>query len=665
MKAVRAAHAWPEFCALRQVKVPLPCSIPAAMVQTLDFDEQDRRVACPIGTASAYFQDDIMYQNFESRSAPQLAAPRIARLRTAMELRSLDAWLVPHDDEYQNEYLPAGAERLAWITGFTGSAGFAIIARDSAMLFVDGRYTTQAGRQCDPNLFSVADLISTPPAQWLGQHAKPGWRVGFDANLTTPAGRRRFEQALAKAGAELVESENLVDAVWEDRPAPPLGRLRLHDASLAGAGAGDKLALLAGDIEAAGADAFLMCDPTSLAWAFNIRGNDVAHTPIVLGRAIIRRKGRPILFLEDARLGPDTRQALGAICDLREPQALPAELAAVAAGAKIWCDPDATPSTLERIVTASGGETVEARDPVVLRRAVKNPTEIAGARAAHLRDGVALTRFLAWLDRSQPGSLDEIAAARALERFRRESAAAMGSELVDISFDTISGAGANGAIVHYRVDDKTNAPLAPNTLYLVDSGGQYRDGTTDVTRTVAIGTPPAEARTDFTLVLKGHIAIATARFPQGTRGVDIDALARIALWRHGKDYAHGTGHGIGSFLSVHEGPQSISRRGMQALLPGMIVSNEPGYYRVGEYGIRIENLTLVTPAEPVAGGPIAVMGLETLTLAPIDRRLIDADLLNAEERDWLNAYHAHVRETLSPHLDGQDREWLDRACAPL
>ncbi len=606
-----------------------------------------------------------MHQNFESRSAPNLAAPRMARLRSEMEKHALDAWLVPHDDEYQNEYLPECAERLAWITGFTGSAGFAIIARESAVLFVDGRYTTQAARQCDPDLLSVADLVSSPPDQWLARHARPGWRVGFDANLTTPAGRRRFEKALTKAGAELVECENLVDAVWKDRPAPPLGRLWVHDVSLAGASASDKLSLLAGDIWEADADAFLMCDPTSLAWTFNIRGSDVAHTPIVLGRAIIGRHGRPMLFLEGARLDPQTRDHLGAICDLREPDALPAELAAASASAKILCDPDRTPAALERIIAESGGETIHARDPVVLRRAVKNPTEIAGSRAAHLRDGVALTRFLAWLDGCEPGSLDEIAAAGKLEEFRTRTAAAMGSELVDISFDTISGAGANGAIVHYRVDEKTNTLLAPETLYLVDSGGQYRDGTTDVTRTVAIGAPPAQARRDFTLVLKGHVAIATARFPQGTRGVDIDVLARIALWRHGKDYAHGTGHGIGSFLSVHEGPQTISRRGMQAFLPGMIVSNEPGYYLPDQYGIRIENLLLVTEAEPVDGGDVPMMGFETLTLAPIDRRLIEIGLLNAAEIDWLNGYHARVRETLAPYLDDREREWLDQACAPL
>lgn len=606
-----------------------------------------------------------MHQNFESRSAPHLAAPRVARLRDAMAAQSLDAWLVPHDDEYQNEYLPACAERLAWITGFTGSAGFAIVARESAILFVDGRYTTQAARQCDPDLFSIADLISRPPAQWLAANASAGWRVGFDANLLTPAGRRRFEEALAKAGGELVECDNLIDSVWEDRPAPPVGRVWLHDASLAGASAIEKLALLDGCIEAEGADAFAMCDPTSLAWAFNIRGNDVAHTPIVLGRAIIRRGGRPMLFLENERLDPPTRAHLDAICDLREPQGLAAELAAVAAGAKILCDPDRTPSALERIIAASGGQVVQARDPVMLLRAVKNPTEIAGSRAAHLRDGVALTRFLAWLDGCEPGSLDEIAAAIRLEELRSQTAAEMGSELVDISFDTISGAGANGAIVHYRVDEKTNAPLAPDTLYLVDSGGQYRDGTTDVTRTVAIGTPPAEAREDFTLVLKGHIAIATAHFPEGTRGVDIDVLARIALWRRGKDYAHGTGHGIGSFLSVHEGPQTISRRGMQAFLPGMIVSNEPGYYRPGEYGIRIENLLLVTAAEPVDGGPAPMMGFETLTLAPIDRRLIEIDLLTRDEIDWLNAYHARVQTSLAPHLDDRERQWLAQACAAL
>jgi Xaa-Pro aminopeptidase len=391
----------------------------------------------------------------------------------------------------------------------------------------------------------------------------------------------------------------------------------------------------------------------------------MAHIPVSLSRAILRKEGFPLLFIDPAKLDRECEAYLTQLADLRHPDVLERELAETAKGSKVMCDPERVSAALGEIVTQAGGEIVKARDPVALPRAIKNETEIAGSRAAHLRDGAAVTRFLAWLDRQPAGSIDEIAAARKLEEMRAGTASAMGSRLLDISFDTISGAGPNGAIVHYRVNEKSNLKLAAGTLFLIDSGAQYRDGTTDITRTVAIGNPPPLACRDFTLVLKGHIAIATARFPKGTRGVDIDVLARIALWRQGRDYAHGTGHGIGAYLSVHEGPQSISKRGMEPLAAGMIISNEPGFYREGQWGIRIENLVLVEPLQALADGNVETHGFETLTLAPIDRRLIDTSIMTREELVWLDAYHARVVAELSPHLDNADRQWLEAACAPL
>lgn len=606
-----------------------------------------------------------MFQTFDVKSEPRTVAPRVSRLREAMRAARIDAILVPHSDEYQNEYLPACAERLAWLTGFTGSAGFAIVTAQAAVLFVDGRYTLQARDQTDTSVFAIESLTDHPPSQWLAENAAPGWRIGFDPHLLTIGQKEVFERKAKQAGAELVSGENLVDKVWDDRPAPPMGKASIQKMKIAGERARDKLARLSKEIAGAGADLCLLTDPVSVAWAFNIRGADMAHIPVTLARAIVKKEGYPLLFVDAGKLNRECEAYLTQLADLRDPQALESELSALAKGAKVLCDPERVSSALGEIVTRSGGEIVKARDPVALPRAIKNETEIEGSRAAHLRDGVAVTRFLAWLDHQPAGSLDEIATARKLEELRAETAKVMDSRLLDISFETISGAGPNGAIVHYRVNEGTNARLADGTLYLVDSGAQYRDGTTDITRTVAIGNPPALACRDFTLVLKGHIAIATARFPKGTRGVDIDALARIALWRNGRDYGHGTGHGIGSYLSVHEGPQSISKRGMEPLVAGMIISNEPGFYREGQWGIRIENLVLVEPAQPAEDGNVDTHSFETLTLAPIDRRLIDTSIMTREELVWLDAYHARVREALSPHLDAADRQWLANACAPL
>lgn len=606
-----------------------------------------------------------MFQDFEVRSQRDQTPPRVAALRAAMAQAQVDAWLVPHADEQQNEYLPPCAERLAWLTAFTGSAGFAVVCAGRAVLFVDGRYTLQAAAQTDPSVFAIESLVETPPHDWLAANAREGWRIGYDPALLTIAGLDRFESAASKAGATLVPLSNLVDSVWTDRPAPPAGAVAIHDLSLAGKSAIDKLAELASGVAAAGAQACVLSDPASVAWAFNIRGSDVAHIPVPLAWAILRREGRPELFIDPAKLGRRVRAYLTQLADLHEPESLEVRLAEVAAHGAVICDPERVNAAVAATIGSAGGKIIRERDPVALPRAVKNEAEIAGTRAAHLRDGVAMVRFLAWLDGRRPGSVDEIDAAAKLEKIRAANARDMESRLEEISFDTISGAGANGAIVHYRVNSETNATLEAGSLYLIDSGAQYRDGTTDITRTVAIGEPPELARQDFTLVLKGHIAVATARFPSGSRGVDLDPLARADLWRAGRDYAHGTGHGVGAFLSVHEGPQSISRRGMEPLRAGMIVSNEPGFYRQGKWGIRIENLLLVRETAEVEGGSIAVHSFETLTLAPIDRRLVEVSLLTGAERQWLDTYHARVLAELSPVLPEAERKWLEQACAPL
>ena len=420
-------------------------------------------------------------------------------------------------------------------------------------------------------------------------------------------------------------------------------------------------------VERSAASAVVVTDPSSVAWIFNIRGADVPHTPHPLARAIIPATGRPILFIEEAKLGAGPRTYLGGICQLAGPDAFARTLTEIARpGDAVMLDPGLAPYAIALIVESAGGKVTEAPDPARLPRAVKNPAEIAGARTAHRQDGAAVVSYLAWLDRQAPGSIDEIAAARELETIRARVGERMQMPLKDISFDTIAGAGPHGAVIHYRVTEKTNRKLQAGELFLVDSGAQYAAGTTDITRTVPVGDVPDEAKRFFTLVLKGMITISTLRFPAGTRGVDIDAFARAALWQAGADYAHGTGHGVGSYLSVHEGPQSISRRGMQELLPGMIISNEPGYYRNGAFGIRIENLVVVHEAREIRGGDKPMLGFETLTLAPIDRRLIDADLLTAAEIDWIDRYHATVRREVLPLLDDDaTKAWLEKATEPL
>ncbi|KPL51425.1 X-Pro aminopeptidase [Prosthecomicrobium hirschii] len=604
-----------------------------------------------------------MFQSFEDITDPTVGPVRVAALRAELDRRGLDGFVIPRADEHQNEYVPASADRLRWLTGFTGSAGAAIVLRDRAAILVDGRYTLQAQAQVDMAVFDLVDIVETPVADWLEKNLAPGARLGLDPWLHTIGGMRRLKKAAEKAGAEVVAVDgNPLDAVWADRPAPPLGAVALHPPELAGETAAAKLGRLAGILADRKADAAILSQPDSIAWAFNIRGSDVSHTPLPISYAVLHRDGRPELFIDGRKLGNEVRATLEDIADIAEPAAFPAALAALgAAKAQVLVDPAWTSDAVAGSITAAGGSLVEGEDPVLMPRARKNAAEIAGARAAHLRDAAAYVAYLAWFDREAPkGGLDEIAAVETLEAFRAKTGA-----LKDISFDTISGAGPNGAIVHYRVTRATNRPIEPDSVFLLDSGAQYRDGTTDITRTLAVGTPDAEARQRATLVLKGHLAISMARFPKGTTGAQLDTLARIALWQAGLDYDHGTGHGVGSFLSVHEGPHRIAKTGMVALEPGMIVSNEPGYYKTGAYGIRIENLVLVTEPETIPGGERPMLGFETLTLAPYDRRLIDTALLTAAERAWIDRYHERVRAAVGPLVDAETRAWLDAATAPL
>ena len=609
-----------------------------------------------------------MFQSFDVTSTPQFGRARAEALRASFDALHIDGFLVPRADEYQGEYVPASAERLSWLTGFTGSAGVALVMRDKAIVFVDGRYVTQLAEQVDGEVFTGGDLVGEPPHLWLQNHGPKGFRLGIDPWLHTGAEVRRLAKALAGLdGALVFLPHNPLDRIWTDRPAEPLGRVTIQSIEHAGELASDKLVAMAEATAKAGADVLAVTDPSSIAWIFNIRGSDVPHTPHPLARAIIPADGRPLLFLDKRKTGIEPEAYLTQLADLLPPAQFEERIAALAAEKKrILIDPDQAPFALADIVHTKGGTLVEATDPARLPRACKNAVELQGSARAHLQDGAAMVEFLAWLDSTTPGTQTEIAVTKKLEEVRRSVGERQQNPLKDISFDTISGGGAHAAIMHYRVTTATDATIEPGTLFLIDSGAQYINGTTDITRTVAIGAVPDEQKRFFTLVLKGMIAISTARFPKGTRGCDLDPLARIALWKAGADFAHGTGHGVGSYLSVHEGPQRISRLSTQELLADMILSNEPGYYRPGSFGIRIENLIHILPAAPVEGGDIDMLRFETLTFCPIDRRLVVPALMTAEELDWLDAYHAQTREKILPLLsDDATKAWLERATAPI
>ncbi|NHT76576.1 aminopeptidase P family protein [Rhizobiaceae bacterium CRRU44] len=609
-----------------------------------------------------------MFQSFDVTSTPQFGRERADGLRASFDALGIDGILVPRADEFQGEYVPASAERLAWLTGFTGSAGIALILRETAVVFVDGRYVTQLAEQVDGTVFTGGDLIDEPPHLWIERHAPKGFRLGIDPWVHTGADVRKLETALAKIGGALVHLDhNPLDRLWTDRPDAPLGRVVIQKIEQAGILATEKIADMAETVVKAGAAAVILTDPSSVAWTFNLRGNDVPHTPHPLARAIIHADGRAEIFLDARKTGIEEKAYLTQMAEIAAPETFEARVSALAtSGVSLILDPDHAAVALADRIRKDGGTVIEAADPARLPRARKNTVELEGSARAHLQDGAAMVEFLAWLDGTTPGTVTEIAATEKLEAVRIACGERLQNPLKDVSFDTIAGAGPHAAIMHYRVTTESDQPLEAGTMFLVDSGGQYVNGTTDITRTVAIGDVPAEQKRFFTLVLKGMIAISTARFPKGTRGVELDPLARIALWKAGADYGHGTGHGVGSYLSVHEGPQRISRAGMQELLPGMILSNEPGYYRPGAFGIRIENLLHVLDAAPVEGGDQTMLGFETLTFCPIDRRLILPELLTEEERAWVDAYHAETREKLTPLIDGADvKAWLEAATAAL
>ncbi|HTQ14363.1 MAG TPA: aminopeptidase P family protein [Rhizomicrobium sp.] len=603
---------------------------------------------------------DKQFQSFDDRSDAATVAPRLAALRAELARRGLDGFVVPHSDEYQSEYLPECNERLAWLTSFTGSAGGAVVLKDKAAVFVDGRYTLQVRQQTDTRLFEPRDLVAEGMGGWLENNAPRGARIGYDPWVHSAASADSLRTAVEKAGAVLVPADgNPIDAVWTDRPPAPCDKAAAHAMNLAGESAESKRTRIAEEVKKQGADAAIISVADSICWLLNVRGADTPHTPFVLSYAILNGDGSVDWFVDPRKITPELAQHLGNAVRVRAPKEFGPALDALK-GKTVVADANWTASAAFDRLEKAGAKIQKGPDPCQLPKACKNPVEIEGARKAHIRDGAALTNFLAWIAREAPGGhLTEIEAAEALEGYRRRA-----GSLTDLSFDSISGAAPHAALPHYRVTRSSNRAINRDEIYLIDSGGQYPDGTTDVTRTMIVGTPTAEMKDRFTRVLKGHIALATMKFPEGTTGAALDGFARKALWDAGLDYDHGTGHGVGSYLSVHEGPQNISKRPItQALKPGMICSNEPGYYKEGEYGIRIENLIVVSEPRPVPGGDAhrPMMEFETITWAPIDLDLVEPSLLTQGEREWLNAYHATVREKLSPLVDAETRAWLERA----
>ena len=601
-----------------------------------------------------------MRQTFDESTDPAFGARHLPLLRARMAEQGLDGFLVPHEDEHQNEYLPQANERLAWISGFTGSAGAAVVLSDRAAIFTDGRYTVQVRAQTDGDLFERVDLAALP--DWL-EGAPAGSVIGYDPRLHSPDALSVLRRAVLKAGGELKPVEaNPLDLAWgDDRPAQPSAPVAPHEDRYAGESHADKRTRIGRAVAEAGADVVLLTAPASIAWLFNIRGGDVIRTPLPLTQAILEADGRARLFLDPRKVTNELPGWLGDTVSIEDPDGLPMALDALS-GRRVLVDPAVSSAWFFERLQAAGAQVVRGQDPCAVPRAAKNAVEIEGSRQAHIRDGAALSRFLHWVDTVAQETLpDEREVVEALERFREETGA-----LKDLSFDTIAGAGPNGALPHYKPVGSSIRRIERGSLLLVDGGGQYLDGTTDVTRTVSVGEPTADQRRMFTLVLKSHIAMAVVRFPEGTSGRQLDAVARAPMWAAGLDYDHGTGHGVGSYLGVHEGPQRIAKWGTdQPLLEGMILSNEPGYYREGHWGIRIETLQVVTPTAVPDGGERPMHGFEQLTFAPLDRRLIDVGLLSPAERAYVDAYHAETLAKIGPLLEGDVAEWLEAACAPL
>ncbi|WP_299687331.1 aminopeptidase P family protein [uncultured Tateyamaria sp.] len=596
-----------------------------------------------------------MFQTFEVTARPEQGPPRLAALRAVFETEGLDGFVVPRADAHQGEYVSVRDERLAWLTGFTGSAGFCVALRDKAGVFIDGRYRTQVKAQV-ADIYTPVPWPETSMGDWLKDQLPDGGRVGFDPWLHTLGQIEAAEKALAGTGVDLVACDNLVDRCWPDQPGPAAAPAKVHPLEFAGESHDDKRARLGAALAEAGADAAVITLPDSMCWLLNIRGADIPRNPVVQCFAILHRSGAVDLFIDPAKLD-DVRTHLGSSVSCHSPAVF---LDAVQAlEGVIRLDKTSVPV----IVADAVGERVQwGDDPCALPKACKNAAEIAGSAQAHLRDAAAVVELLAWLDAQAPGSVRETQVVQRLEQARRRDNA-----LQDISFETISGTGPNGAIMHYRVTEETDSTLQDGHLLVLDSGGQYLDGTTDITRTIAIGLPPEDARIAFTRVLAGMIGMSRLRWPKGLAGRDIEAIGRAPLWYAHQDFDHGLGHGVGAYLSVHEGPQRLSRISTVPLEPGMILSNEPGYYREGAFGIRIENLVVAEIAEAPEGGDAhrEMLCWRTLTFAPVDRRLIVAALLDRPTRDWLNAYHAETLEKIGPRVSDEARTWLAAACAPI
>lgn len=605
---------------------------------------------------------DTPFQNFDTTTSPKQGAVNVAALRREMARLNLDGFLVPHEDEHQNEYLPDANERLAWVSGFTGSAGAALILMDQAILFTDGRYTLQSREQTDAAVFSHRDYHAQSLADAVAE-LKSGQRIGYDPKLVSPSGLRALKGASQQSGVVLVPtSDNPLDTAWgNQRPPQPMAPIVAWPVQYAGTDSATKRKFLGEGLKKQGLAAALLTFPSSLAWLFNIRGGDVIRSPLPLGQALLREDGTAELYIESAKITPELAAHLGPDVAIKAPHEVDDALKRLS-GQRVRLDANTASAFWVEAVEAAGGIVDLGDDPCLLPRACKNAVEIAATTEAHLRDGAIMTQFLHWVATEAQEILpSEIEVAQKLEAFRRASGG-----LKDLSFDTISAFGPHGALPHYRVTTLSDIRCEKGGLLLVDSGAQFEDGTTDITRVMPIGTPSAEHKRMFTLVLKGHIALATACFPEGTTGTHLDALARQFLWAEGFDYDHGTGHGVGVYLGVHEGPQRIAKAlNSYALRPGMIVSNEPGYYKAGDFGIRIENLQYVTTPKLPEGGERAMLGFETLTYAPIDRYLIDGSLLSAAERAYVDAYHAKVLALIGPRVRGEVKTWLEAMCAPL
>jgi Xaa-Pro aminopeptidase len=605
-----------------------------------------------------------MFQDFSDQSESRLTPARIASLRDRLQQLGVDGFIVPRADQFQGEYVPPSAERLKWLTGFSGSAGTAVILADKAAIFVDGRYTLQVREQVDLSLLTPLPVPDETPHGWAAANMPKGAKLAYDPWLLTVQAASDFASALEAKGAKLLPlPANPIDEIWTGRPAAPSGPVQLQPLQFAGQSSADKLSAIAKGLKDRAADAHILTQTDAVAWAFNIRGSDIPHVPAALAFAIVHADGTADLLLDPSRVPEDVRDALGKRVRLHAPDAMSDRLRALGeAKATVELDRNWAADAFRLQLEEAGASLKWHDSPCTLPRATKNRAELEGARAAHLRDGVPMARFLRWLaDEAPSGKLDEITAAKKLEALRVET-----GELHDLSFDSISGAGPHAAIPHYRVSETSCLPIKTDQIYLIDSGGQYVDGTTDITRTIIAGKPTAEMKDRFTRVLKGLINLSRVRFPPGTTGGNLDVLARLAMWEAGLDFDHGTGHGVGSFLSVHEGPQRFSKADRTVLKPGMILSNEPGYYKAGEYGIRIENLVVVREAERIEGGERAMHWLETITFAPIDRNLIEPSIMTKAELDWLNDYHAQVLKKIGPRLeDDEDRKWLEAACAPV